>query len=127
MKIHQLGWLGTRTRNAPAMADFLEHTLGLAAEQPEADFWVFTLPNGAKVEVFGPDHPGKDHFSTGPVAGFHVDDVDAAAAELRASGCEIVHGPTRYDEHSAWVHFRAPDGAVYELVEGPIQRADTAG
>lgn len=123
MQVHQLGWLGTRTENAPAMAHFLEHVLGLPVERPEAGFWVFSLPNGAKVEVFGPEHPGKEHFTTGPVAGFHVDDVDAAAEELRASGCEIVDGPTRYDGQSAWVHFRAPDGALYELVEGPIARA----
>ncbi|PSK96506.1 glyoxalase/bleomycin resistance protein/dioxygenase superfamily protein [Murinocardiopsis flavida] len=122
MKVHQLGWLGTRTPNAAAMADFLEHTLGLEGRQEAAGFWVFTLPNGANVEVFGPEHPGKEHFATGPVAGFHVDDVDAAAAELRAGGCEIVHGPTRHSAQSAWVHFRAPDGAVYELVEGPIRR-----
>ena len=44
----------------------------------EPGFWVFKLPDGRNVEVFGPAFPGKDHFSTGPVAGFAVRDLPAA-------------------------------------------------
>jgi catechol 2,3-dioxygenase-like lactoylglutathione lyase family enzyme len=65
--------------------------------------------------VFGPASPYNRHL-THPVAGFLVADLEEAVAELRAAGAEIVldarHGETR-----AWVHFRAPDGFVYELVE----------
>ena len=48
------------------------------------------LPGGSKVEVFGPDSPINRHFTTGPVAGFLVDDIQAATTELRSAGVEIL-------------------------------------
>jgi hypothetical protein len=77
----------------------------------ETDFWVFELPDGRHVEVFGSGYQGKEYFSTGPVAGFAVRDLPAAVGELRRAGLELLGeaGPT-------WQHFRGPDGNVYELV-----------
>ena len=72
-----------------AAAAFFAQVLGLSEVLHEDGFWVFTLPDGAKVEVFGPAYPYNRHFTTGPVAGFLVDDVVAAADELRAAGVEI--------------------------------------
>jgi len=79
--------------------------------QIEPGFWVFELPDGHHVEVFGPDYPGKDHFDTGPVVGFAVRDLHGAVEELRRAGVELLGepGPT-------WQQFRGPDGNVYELV-----------
>ena len=48
--------------------------------------------------------------------GFLVDDVERAAQELRAVGAEVddeISGNAR----ERYVHFRAPDGQLYELVE----------
>jgi len=61
--------------------------------------------------VFGPGYPGREHFDTGPVVGFAVEDLPSAVAELQAAGIELLGepGPT-------WQHFRGPDGNVYELV-----------
>jgi catechol 2,3-dioxygenase-like lactoylglutathione lyase family enzyme len=111
MQVLGLGWLGTRTRRASALADFYSHVLGLPLTHHEPGFWVFTLPDGQNVEVFDVDDRAKDHFDTGPVAGFAVRDQSAAVAELRAVGVELLGepGPT-------WQHFRGPDGNVYELV-----------
>ena len=111
MDIISLGWLGTRTPDAAALADFYSRVLGLRLTHEEPGFWVFTLPDGHNVEVFDPAYRGKDHFDTGPVAGFAVRDLPAAVAHLRAAGVELLGepGPT-------WQHFRAPDGNVYELV-----------
>jgi catechol 2,3-dioxygenase-like lactoylglutathione lyase family enzyme len=113
MRVVGLGWSGTRTENAAEQARFYEQVLGLAPEHVEPGFWVFRLPDGHNVEVFGPEYPGKNHFTTGPVVGFAVADLPAAVEELRASGAELLGepGPT-------WQHFRAPDGNVYELVQG---------
>jgi tetratricopeptide (TPR) repeat protein len=69
--------------------------------------------SGQPVEVFAPSYPGKDHFVTGPVAGFAVADLDSATAELADAGVELLGGPG-----PSWQHFRAPDGNVYELT-GP--------
>ena len=71
------------------------------------------------VEVFGPESEINRHFSTGPVAGFLVDDIQAATAELRAAGVEILFESGVDDSGNAWVHFRAPDGNIYELTQDP--------
>jgi catechol 2,3-dioxygenase-like lactoylglutathione lyase family enzyme len=111
MEITGLGWCGTRTDRSAQLAQFYERVLGLRPVDTEADFWVFELPDGRHVEVFGSRYPGKDHFTTGPVPGFAVRDLPAAVEELRRAGVELLGepGPT-------WQHFRGPDGNVYELV-----------
>jgi catechol 2,3-dioxygenase-like lactoylglutathione lyase family enzyme len=83
------------------------------------DFAVFRLEDGDKVEVFGPAARGHEHFTTGPVAGFLVDDVPAAQAELEAAGIEFFGPPETASDGYAWSHFRGPDGNVYELTSGP--------
>jgi catechol 2,3-dioxygenase-like lactoylglutathione lyase family enzyme len=72
---------------------FFGDVLGLRLELERLGFWMLKLPDGSKVEVFGPDSPINRHFTTGPVAGFLVDDVHAAADELRAAGVEILLEP----------------------------------
>lgn len=43
-----------------------------------------------------------------------MDDVHSARAELVEAGIEIV-GPLGQDSSWEWIHFRAPDGNLYEL------------
>lgn len=111
MDVTGLGWSGTRTDRSRELAEFYESVLGLQPVRAEPNFWVFRLPDGRNVEVFGRDYPGKTHFDTGPVVGFAVRDLKAAVAELEVAGVELLGeaGPT-------WQQFRAPDGNVYELV-----------
>ncbi len=114
MHIERIGWLGSRVDDAAtfdAMVAFYRDTLGLRVAEVEEGFVAFALPNGDHVEVFGPRQTEHTHFTTGPVAGFRVDDLEAAVAELRAAGIELVGTPG-----PAWQHFVAPDGRVYELV-----------
>ncbi len=75
---------------------------------------LFTLPDGGIIEVFDDGCRGKEHFDTGPVAGFRVRDLPAAVEELRAAGVELLGEPG-----PSWEHFRGPDGKVYELVVLP--------
>jgi catechol 2,3-dioxygenase-like lactoylglutathione lyase family enzyme len=111
MNVVSLGWVGTRTDQPGPLAQFYADVLGLRLVIHEPDFWVFELPDGRHVEVFGPGCAGREHFTTGPVVGFAVEDLGAAVEELRRHGIELLEGagPT-------WQHFRAPDGNVYELV-----------
>jgi catechol 2,3-dioxygenase-like lactoylglutathione lyase family enzyme len=111
MEVTGLGWCGTRTDCPEELAYFYEHVLGLKLVHTEADFWVFELPDGRHVEVFGCGYSGKEHFIAGPVVGFAVRDLQAAVDELKKAGVELLGepGPT-------WQHFRGPDGNVYELV-----------
>lgn len=119
MELLKIGWLGTRTGNAEEMADLLQTVLGLRLVHRDLDMWVFQLPDGSKVEVFGPTSHN-EHFTTGPVPGFLVDDLASATEELRAAGVPIVSGPTFWpgEDGVGWVHFRAPDGRLYEITQG---------
>ena len=119
MHIHKLAWVGTRTSNDEATVAFFRDVLGLHPALAHEGFWMLKLPDGSKVEVFGPDSPTNPHFTTGPVAGFLVDDVAAATAELRAAGTDILFESDLDESGNAWVHFRAPDGNIYEFTQDP--------
>jgi catechol 2,3-dioxygenase-like lactoylglutathione lyase family enzyme len=116
--IIKLAWVGTRTDNFQPTVDFFRDVLGLQPDLDLPGFQVLKLPDGSKVEVFGPETEMNRHFTTGPVVGFLVDDVDAAASELRASGIEIVYS-AKDESGNGWVHFRAPDGNIYEFTQDP--------
>jgi catechol 2,3-dioxygenase-like lactoylglutathione lyase family enzyme len=116
--IRGLCWLGTRADRYADMKEFCHKVLGLALDHEEEDFVAFKLPDGSIVEVFGPSDQEHAHFETGPVAGFEVDDIEAARARLEGAGVEFI-GPIRRwaPTNQAWSHFRAPDGNVYELTQ----------
>jgi catechol 2,3-dioxygenase-like lactoylglutathione lyase family enzyme len=90
MRIIKLAWVGTRTNNVAPTVAFFRDVLGLRLELDQPGFWMLKLPDGSKVEVFGPDSPINRHLTTGPVAGFLVDDIHDATAELRSAGVEIL-------------------------------------
>ena len=119
MKVIKLAWLGTRTANDDATVSFFRDVLGLPVEIEVPGFRMLKLPDGSKVEVFGPGTDMNRHFTTGPVAGFLVDDVFRATEELRRAGTEILQEPVLDDWGNAWVHFKAPDGHVYEFTQDP--------
>ena len=115
MKILGLVWVGTRTTSFDETTAFFRDVLGLAVHSSEPDFEILDVPGGATVEIFGPSSEWNRHLEH-PVAGFLVDDLVLAAAELHEAGAEIVL-PMQDGGDRAWMHFRAPDGFVYELVE----------
>ncbi|MFL5679875.1 MAG: VOC family protein [Chloroflexota bacterium] len=80
------------------------------------------MPNTSQLEVFGPDDQDHRDFTTGPVPEFLVDDIEAAIEELRRSGVEIVGEPVVEPDGGGWAHFRAPDGNVYGVTNGPQYR-----
>ena len=116
-RVRGLGWLGTRTDRVAETVALFRDVLELPVVHETPTQVVLALPDGGLVEVFATDHPGKDHFTTGPVAGLVVDDVDDARERLERAGVELL-GPAAHNRESgdAWAHFRGPDGNVYELV-----------
>jgi predicted enzyme related to lactoylglutathione lyase len=116
--IKGLNWLGIRTERFVELVTFYREAMRLEVDHEEDDFVVFKLPDGSKVEVFGPSDQDHLHFNTGPVAGFDVEDVEAARKHLEAGGAEFL-GPIQQWEPTgeAWSHFRAPDGNIYELTQ----------
>jgi predicted enzyme related to lactoylglutathione lyase len=118
--IRGLRWLGTRTDRYDEMKTFYRDVMDLELDHEEPDFAAFKLPDGSTIEVFGPSDRDHNHFDTGPVGGFEVQDIDAARARLEAGGAEFIGPVHRWEPtKEAWSHFRAPDGNVYELTQPP--------
>jgi predicted enzyme related to lactoylglutathione lyase len=114
MRVLGVVWVGTRTEAFPETLAFFRDVLGVPMKEVEPDFGWGRMPDSSQVEIFGPSDPDHDHFSTGPVPEFLVDDLPSALAELRAAGVEIV-GEPEIRGVEGWLHFRAPDGNVYGL------------
>jgi hypothetical protein len=81
------------------------------------------MDDGAKLELFDSaavaDSPWL--FASNPVvAGFLVDDIEAARDELvRTPNVQLLGELRVMPNGYAWQHFRAPDGHVYELTSDP--------
>src|SRR5205823_5781927 len=90
MDVKELAWLGVQTSKFDEMVGFFRDVMGLPLDVKEPGFAEFGLPNGDKVEVFGPGGPAAlDQFASGPiVAGFLVDDIAQARQELIDAGVE---------------------------------------
>ena len=113
MRVSGIGWLGTRAEGFDEMTGFVRDVLGLTLKSSEPGMAVFQAPDGDLFEIFSPEHDGGGHPTTGVAGGFAVDDVRAAAEEIRAAGCEV--GQVYSEGTAEWVYFRAPDGNLYEL------------
>ena len=100
---------------------FFRDVLGLPLVDEGPDAASARLPDSSKFELFGPNDSDHDHFDSGPVPEFLVDDVMEAAAELEAAGATLL-GPPQQLGQEQWVHFRAPDGNVYGLTSSPTYR-----
>jgi hypothetical protein len=124
VEVKGIRWLGVGTERVSAMRSFAIEVLGLHVEGEDTEQFVeLAMPDGAKLELFGPaaraDSPWL--FESNPVvAGFLVDDIEAARDELaRTPNVELLGDVGRLPNGYAWQHFRAPDGHVYELTADP--------
>jgi catechol 2,3-dioxygenase-like lactoylglutathione lyase family enzyme len=116
-------WAGTRTGAYSAMTAFARHA-GLRVVEETDGMTVYELGDGDRFEVFDTAAAEGAPYFEAPVVGFLVDDVAAGEDELAAADVELL-GPVVDLGDSAWVHFRAPDGHVYELAGGSrFARAD---
>jgi len=106
------------------MRAFAIDVLGLrVAGQDCEDFVELATADGSRLELFGSDEAadGSWLFESNPVvAGFLVDDIQAAREELaRVAGVQLLGDLRVLPDGYAWQHFRAPDGHVYELTADP--------
>ncbi|MGH7691989.1 MAG: VOC family protein [Candidatus Dormibacteria bacterium] len=117
MKVLGVNWVGLRSDDFAACRGFFSEVMGMNVSLERQDFAVFQLPDGGKLEIFGPQGPASPaQFQDAPVvAGFWVEDIEAARRELVAGGAELLGGvggdPTGY----RWQHFRTPEGRVFEI------------
>ena len=117
MRVHGIVWAGSRTDAFEETVTFFRDILGIDLAQLGPDFAFSRMANTSQLEIFGPRDGHHDHFTTGPVPEFLVDDIDSAIRELRGAGVEIL-GEPHVEDGDGWVHFRAPDGYVYGLTNG---------
>jgi catechol 2,3-dioxygenase-like lactoylglutathione lyase family enzyme len=126
-----LGWLGIRVSQVEEMKALFRDVLGLPVAHESEDLVRFQLESGEIVEIFGPNDRRHTFFTTGPVAGFQVDSVEQASAELEGAGMEVIGGVqwSRAVEGYGWLSFRGPDGRIYSLHQGTYSepRQKTAG
>jgi glyoxylase I family protein len=112
VKVTGLVFVGTRTRARVTMARFVRDVLGLAPTDVSGiDADLFELPDGSTFAVATADEPNGER-----TVGFQVQDLDSAIIELRAADVEV-DNTIAANERFRYVHFRAPDGRLYELVE----------
>jgi catechol 2,3-dioxygenase-like lactoylglutathione lyase family enzyme len=117
MRVLRLCWLGIPTDEYDAMVRLLRDVMGLHVEFEEPTTTELSLPSGDRVQVFAPGDPYFEFFgghASGSVALFEVEDVRTARADLAAAGITVI-GAIESDSTWEWLHFRAPDGNLYEL------------
>jgi glyoxylase I family protein len=112
MRILGLVFAGSATDHRAEMVRFATETLELErVELGGAGADMFELPDGSMFAVADPRGMG----DTSRSLGFLVADLGEAVSELRRAGVEV--GEPTENERYSYVHFRAPDGKLYELVE----------
>ena len=112
--MHILGicFAGTSTPERAAMTRFVSDVLGAPRHQAEGvEANLFRFADGSSFAVASPGGMGDSARSLG----FLVASLDDAVAELAAAGF-LTDAPAR-NEAERYVHFTAPDGHLYELVE----------
>jgi catechol 2,3-dioxygenase-like lactoylglutathione lyase family enzyme len=110
-----ISWLGVTTPKFAEMRRFYEQVFGLEAVYQEPGFVLYRLENGTGIEIFSDEYEGRGFFKTGPVAGFEVEDVAVARAEMEARGIEFITPLSSGEGGAQWSHFRGPDGNIYEI------------
>jgi catechol 2,3-dioxygenase-like lactoylglutathione lyase family enzyme len=117
MDVRNIRWVGVPTRDYEAMVAFLRDVMRLRLNFQDATTVEFSTSEGDQFQVMSPGDPYYDFFmqhAVGPVPLFEVDDVRRARKELEDAQIEVV-GSLGRDSTWEWIHFRAPDGNLYEL------------
>jgi catechol 2,3-dioxygenase-like lactoylglutathione lyase family enzyme len=117
VEVRNIRWIGVPTENYAAMREFLARVMGLRVNFEEPTTVELETTEGDEIQLMAPGDPYFDFFrehARGPVPLFEVDDVHAARADLEAAGIAII-GEIGRDSRWEWIHFRAPDGNLYEL------------
>ncbi len=113
-----IGFIGFRTNRFEEMVAVFRDRIGLAVVRESPGATWFRLGTDAELHVYADTDPDHVFFTTGPVVGLRVGDVDATRAAFEADGLEMLTDIERTDD-ATWCHFRAPDGTVLEIIGPP--------
>ena len=123
MEVRNVRWIGVSTENYAAMREMLEVVMGLHPNFEDPTTIEFVTSEGDEIQLMAPGDPYFDVFrkhARGPVPLFEVDDVYEARVELETAGVAVV-GDLGRDSRWEWIHFRAPDGNLYELASRRVK------
>jgi hypothetical protein len=112
-----VGFVGLRTHRFEQMVSLFRDRIGLSIIHQGPGATRFHLGADAELHVYAETDPDHAFFTTGPVVGLRVADVDAMRAALEADGIRMLTDVER-TAGAAWCHFEAPDGTVLEII-GP--------
>jgi glyoxalase/bleomycin resistance protein/dioxygenase superfamily protein len=112
-----VGFVGFRTERFDEMVGLFRDLVGLPVIRKAPGTTWFRLGPDAELHVYADTDTDHAFFTTGPVVGLRVADVDEARARMADAGLEMLTEVER-TESAAWYHFRAPDGTVLEII-GP--------
>ena len=124
MKLLGIVWTGVQTPKFAEMAAFIESLAGQSPGIEEPGFALWAFPDGDLLELFAAGT--KPPFENAPVVGFLVDDLETARGDLERAGADILGGYGPSDDGYESIHFRAPDGNIYELVYDPARQKRAA-
>jgi catechol 2,3-dioxygenase-like lactoylglutathione lyase family enzyme len=117
MEVRNIRWVGVTAQNYDAMVGFVRQVLGLKVNYEEPTTVEFLTSEGDQIQIMAPGDADYEFFTqnaAGPVPLFEVDDVNLARRELEEAGVEVI-GATNHGTKWEWIHFRAPDGNLYDL------------
>jgi hypothetical protein len=112
-----IGFIGLRTDRFDEMVALFRDRIGLEVIRDAPGATWFRVGADAELHVYAATDPDHAFFTTGPVVGMRVADVDATRAALEADGLRMLTDVQR-TASAAWCHFEAPDGTVLEII-GP--------
>jgi catechol 2,3-dioxygenase-like lactoylglutathione lyase family enzyme len=115
-----VGFVGFRTDRFDEMVLLFRDLIGLELLRQAPGDARFRLGPDAELHVYAETDADHAFFTTGPVVGLRVQDVDATRSRMEAGGLEAIT-PIERTDRAAWCHFRAPDGTVLEII-GPARR-----
>ncbi len=86
MEVKGVAWLGIRTAEFEPTVALFRDVMGLEVTREERAVVGLQFPDGTEMGVRRPEDEFHSFFSSGPVVGFLLDDVDAARAQMEAAG-----------------------------------------
>ena len=112
-----IGYVNVFVSDFDRAIDFYQNKVGLTPVQADAQFGYASFQAGAiSFGIAVTDDSALVGRHTG--IGFMVDDIDAAYAELLASGVEFSQAPTKQPWGGTLALFQDPDGNHYYLDPG---------
>jgi catechol 2,3-dioxygenase-like lactoylglutathione lyase family enzyme len=123
MTLLKVDFVGIRSERLNETVALFRDVVGVPLTRQTDDLVGFRLADGTILELYGPANKFHAFFTTGPVAGFRVDNFDVTRGAMLAAGVHFI-GDVQHADGVCWQHFHCPDGTVLEII-GPGDRGKT--